>query len=290
VAGREERAPKSNRARLEAMERRLRTPRLVARAACFVTAAVAAFYGAREMNALSAAGVARAALDRAAAAKLVTERGNLAVVAVQQSLRAATAAPGEDELWRLACDASLALGQAAMDRKEGSTAGVAGRSAQAAAGQAIRLEPRRASNVQRLGNALTMRAHLLDVSSEGLEDQIRRAPEVAALTDSADAAFAAAEKLAPADGLILTDRVRSQLMLGRATQALATAGRMTALYPGAATGHALEAAALIALDRRMDARAALVRANAARWEEGTESQHRAVEHLIRSYTPPDSVP
>jgi hypothetical protein len=175
-----------------------------------------------------------------------------------------------------------------MDRREGSTAGVAVKSAQAAAGRALRLEPRRASNYQRLGNALAMRAHLLDVSGEGLEEQIRRAPEVAALTDSAETVFAAAEKLAPADGLILTDHVRSQLMLGRAPAALATAQRITTLYPGAATGHALEAAALIALDRRFDARTALVRANASRWEEGSESQRKAVERLIREYAPADT--
>jgi O-antigen ligase len=288
VATGEERAAKPNRARLEVMERRLRTPRLAARAACFVTAAVALFYAAREMNALSAAGVARAALERAAGEKQPAARDNLAAAAVQQSLRAATGAPGEDELWRLACDASLALGQAAMDRKAGSTAGLAGRSAQAAAGRALTLEPRRASNYQRLGNALTLRANLLEVSAEGLEEQLRRGPEVAALTDSADAAFAAAEKLAPADGLVLTDHVRAQLMLGRATQALATAQRITALYPGAASGHALVAAALIALDRRPDARVALMRANAAHWEEGTETQRKAVERLIREYAHPDT--
>jgi Flp pilus assembly protein TadD len=165
---------------------------------------------------------------------------------------------------------------------------VAAKSAQATTGRAIQLEPRRASNYQRLGNALTMRAHLLEVSTEDLEEQLRRRPQIAVLADSAAAAFAAAAQLAPADGLILTDQVRSELMLGQLPEALVTAQRITALYPGAATGHALEAAALIALDRRIDARNALLRARDARWEEGAETQRQAVERLIRAFSAPDS--
>ena len=282
-------ASRPSRARMEAAARQHRTVRFVARAACFATAAVTTVFAAREMSALAAAGIARSALERAVGAPAL-ERGNLSAVAVRQSLVATSKAPGEDELWRLACDASLALSQAALEQHEVRTAGVAATSAAASAGRAIALAPRRASNYQRLGNALTARARIAVEESIGLEDEIRRGPAIAAIADSADRAFAEAARLAPCDGLILVDQVRDQLMLGRIPQALVSARRIVALYPGAATGHALEAAALIALHRKVEARSALLLARDGRWEDGSESQRKAVEGLIREYANPDSAP
>jgi tetratricopeptide (TPR) repeat protein len=153
-----------------------------------------------------------------------------------------------------------------------------------AAGRALRLSPRRASNLERLGNALVMRARIAAALDPGRGD----GAAVAALADSADAAFGEALRLAPADGLILTAQARGQLLLRRPERALAAAQRIVALYPAAATGHALEAAALLSLGRSQEAREALILARDARWEEGAEPQRWAVEDLLRAFGRADS--
>jgi tetratricopeptide (TPR) repeat protein len=138
--------------------------------------------------------------------------------------------------------------------------------------------PLRASNHERVGNARVMRGRL--ALAQGAT------PSAARLAETADAAFDAANRLAPADGLILTDQARGQLLLRQPERALATARRIIALYPEAATGHALEAAALLALGRGAEAHAALLRARDTRWEEGAGSQRRAVEDLLRGLERP----
>jgi tetratricopeptide (TPR) repeat protein len=95
-------------------------------------------------------------------------------------------------------------------------------------------------------------------------------------------AFAAARRLAPADPLILVDLARAELALRHYDEALATARRIVELYPGSATGHALEAAALMSLGRRAEARASLERALAARWNDVDDAPRRAAERLQRA--------
>ena len=230
------------------------------------------------MRALTAAARAHAALDQSTSVA-AGDRARLAGVAARHAARAASLAAGEDELWRLACDAHLARGEAAIARRDSSIAEAAARDARAAADAALALVPRRAVNHDRLGNALTMQAR---VAPPG--------PGRDALADSADAAFAQATAFAPADGLILTDQARGQLLLGRPDRALATSRRIVALYPAAATGHALEGGALRAIGWSDAARAALLRARDARWEDGSESQKRAVEDLLRALDRPVGAP
>jgi predicted Zn-dependent protease len=151
--------------------------------------------------------------------------------------------------------------------------------AERAARSALRLEPGRASNYQRLGSALAARAQL----ARAIERE--RGPDAGAeasgpLAIEADAAFAEAERRAPADALILTDHVTADLALGRADLALANARRIVALYPEAATGHALEAGALLELGRNDEARVALERARDGRWEAEDAERRAIVERLL----------
>jgi len=260
-------------------ERDSRGARLLALTAGLAVAVAVASATAREMDALAAAGRARSALEQATVAEQ-DERGRLCALAARQAAQAAARAPNEDELWRLECDAELAHAGAAVARHDLGAADSVAASAENAARRALGLEPRRASNHQRLANALVMRARIVAAAAPGAL--------ASALADSADAVFGEACRLALADGLILVDQARGQLLLRRPERALATAGRIAALYPGAATGHALEAAALISLGRGGEARAALLRARAARWEDGTEPERRAVEGLLRAFDRADS--
>ena len=251
--------------------------RVFAGAAALGTILVVAMAGAREMSALAAAGSSHSALEQSAGAD-AESRAALADHAARQAQRAVALAPGDDELWRLACDASLAHAEAAMARRDLGAAGSAAANAGAAAAEAVRLVPQRASNQERLANALVARSRI----AAALSREGAGGAGVEALADSAGAAFAEAKRLAPADALILTDEVRGQLLLGRPERALVAARRITALYPGAATGHALEAGTLLSLGRPDAAREALLRARAARWEDGSEPQRRAAEDLLRA--------
>src|SRR5204863_6145693 len=123
------------------------------------------------------------------------------------------------------------------------------------------LMPGRASNVERVGNALAVRA-LVTRMAAGND-----APDVAALATAADSAYEAALRLAPTNGLIMMEQARAALMFGRPERALEIARRITALYPAEGTGHAAEAAALLTLGRDGAAAAALRRALAGHWDE-----------------------
>jgi Flp pilus assembly protein TadD len=107
---------------------------------------------------------------------------------------------------------------------------------------------------------------------------------------AAEAAFAEAERRAPFDALILTDHVTADLALGRGEAALAVARRIVALYPEAASGHALEAAAFIATGQRDSARLALRRARAARWEPEDSERKQVVERMLDAMGARDSLP
>ncbi len=202
---------------------------------------------------------ARGALERMVGAPAAA-RFALARFADAEGARALAGAPGEDEIARLACDAALAHAGAAEAAGATDEARTARTDAERAARRALALQPRRASNHQRLANAFAARA---------------RAEDAPALDGAADAAFARAEALAPADALVLVDAVRAQLLAHRWDDAATTAARIVALYPRAATGHALAAAALAAGGHDADALAACDRALAARWEDGAEAQRAA---------------
>ena len=245
-----------------------------------VVAAVLAFVSMRELAALAAAGGARDALERVPLASDAS-RSRLAVEAVRRSTEAVGRAPGEDELWRLCCDAHLARAREALAHGDSIVVESAAADAEAAAWRAVRLEPRRAANLQRLGNALALRARVVGSRGPSPDRATPAERDAPALAERADSVFAAACRLAPFDGLILVDRARARLELHRPERALAVAQRIEALYPEAATGYALEAAARLMLGQRDETRMALRRALAARWEEGAESEHRVAEGFLR---------
>ena len=255
--------------------------------AAALVAALASWIAARECGALLAAGRSRDALTQSTLA-IGPERSMLVESAARAADRAARAAPAEDELWRLECDAELARAAGALALRDLAGAGPAALRAERAARSAMRLEPARASNHQRLGNALAMEARVARIEAGTPPADSAAAARVQALALGAEAAFAGAHRLAPSDALILVDASRANLALGRGPGALAAARAVVALYPEAATGHALEAAALLVLHRRDEARAALRRALSARWEDGSEAEHRAALRFYRALTPPDS--
>jgi len=228
--------------------------------------------GVAELRALAEAGRARDALAQA-----VGERGDarvaLARIAAGYAPRAAARAPNEDELWRLACDAALAVAEPALARRDAREGSSAAAAAERAARRAVALQPARATNLDRLGNALAMRARLARATG---------APDAAVLGARADSAFAEACRLAPADGLLRVDRARAALALGRGDVALAVARDLIALYPNAGPAHALAGAALLTLGRLDEGRAALERALAAQWEEGADAERPAVEAMLRT--------
>ncbi len=253
-----------------------RPPRLAIVSGAAVAIGVALAAG-PELAALADAGLARDALTRAAEAPggappEVVER------AVERAETAARRAPGEDELERLASDAALLLARQRGAAGDPVAAAAAVARAESSARRAVALQPRRASNLQRLANALALRARL---ARAGVPAG-RPATEAAMLTQLSDATFDAAAALAPCDALLLTDRVRACLEAGRPQAALASARRVVALYPAAGPAHALEAAADLALGDRAGALAALRRARAAYWEAGTERERAAVTRTLES--------
>jgi O-antigen ligase len=222
--------------------------------AAALLAPVLAFLTLREFRALGSAARAHNALEHSITADLA-RRYTLARIAVSESQRAVALIPGQDELWRLVCDAELAearaqqfIGANPVGVKDSLTA-----AAESAARRALALVPRRASNVQRLANALAACGRIA----------------------AADSAFDRATALAPYDGLILVERALFEFQSGRPSLAIATARRIGAMYPEEAIGHSVEASLLIPLGRRAEAREALDRALAARWEAGSEARHEA---------------
>jgi O-antigen ligase len=245
----------------------------VALAAALAAGAMAA----REFAALRPAGEGRAALE-ASLGLDGQARVRSVEFALERARRAVELAPGEDELRRLAADAALARVRAGADS---ALASELAREAESAARASLRLVPRRASNFQRLANALAMRARL-----ERADRTARWEPRAMA----AEAAFAEAERRAPFDALILTDHVTADLALGRGEAALAVARRIVALYPEAASGHALEAAAFFATGQPDSARFALRRARAARWEPEDSERKQVVERMLDAMGARDSLP
>jgi hypothetical protein len=252
-----------------------RLPNAVAAVAVLV-GALAMVAGVRELSALADAGRARAAL-LAGLGLPAAEREQTSIEAARFAARARLAWPVDDELARLECDAIVArvdaigigvVGSAAADR-------VAEQAVELARA-ATRAVPLRAANHQRFADALAARARIARAS--GHEDP---GPMIAEMR----AAFAVAEALAPADGLLLVDRARAELSLGLDSEALATASRIVTLYPEAATGHALEGAAHLMLGDRDRARSALRRALDARWEEASEAQREQARWLLEQLGP-----
>ncbi len=221
--------------------------------------------GMRELSALTLARPARDAGDRARFTpsewRALTRARELA------AWRAAARGPEEAALWRLACDASLAAGEAAGP----TAADTVFLAADRAARRLVAMERGRAANLERLGRALAARA-----AREGN----------AVLADSADAAFERASRLAPADGRLLEVQGRAHLVLRNGARAFEVAQKLIGLYPEAASGYTLSGAALLLLGRNEDARASLVRARAARWEADTGEQRAAVARLIERLDQP----
>ena len=221
--------------------------------------AITLVLGLRELEALALAGAAREAPTRD---RLATESWRAAVaLRSRQAWAAAELEPGEESLWRLACDASLAEAEALPSHASGASLAAA----EQAARRALALVPVRAASHERLASALAARA-------------LRTGEKPAA--DSADASFERACRLAPADGWLLVSWIRFQLARRDGARAQELAQRLVALYPGAAVGHALSGAALLLLGRPDEARAELVRAQGARWEEDAGAQRAEVDRLV----------
>jgi len=229
-------------------------PALAAAAASVVALA----FGTRELVAFSLAHPALEIAPRGDAATAASRA--LAAGRAASVRRAAALLPGEDALWGLACDASLAasdaLGSAGMNEA------IAG---EHAARRALALEPARAVHLERLADALADRA----IRSGAVET-----------ADSAEAMYQLARDAAPADGWLLVSQIRFHLARRDGERALAMARELVSLYPEAAVGHSLAGAALLLLGRADQARAELERARASRWEEDALEQRAMVEQLL----------
>jgi O-antigen ligase len=233
-----------------------------------------------EIEALAAAGRARAALEESVGAS-GERRRTLVRAAAAEASDAAAHAPGEDELWRSACIGGVALGREALHGNDFPGASAAFDRAEESARRAIGLEPLRASNFQALGNALALRAHIARLSEHP-------AAEVAAITAQSDSAFAEAKRRAPLDARVLIDQARGQLELGRAAEARITAQRIVQLYPDAATGYSLLAAAQLMLGDRPAAARSLRAAVRGRWLEDHGADEVAAKGYLQRLESPDS--
>ncbi len=221
--------------------------------------------GVREIPALTLARSSRDAGDRARFTP--SEWRALTRARELTAWNAAARLPHEAALWRLACDASLAAGEAAGP----AAADTVFLAAERAARRLVTLEPNRAANLERLGKARAARA-----AREGN----------AVLADSMDVAFERASRLAPADGRLLGAQGRAHLALRNGARAFEVAQKLIGLYPEAAAGYTLSGAALLLLGRDDDARASLLRAHAARWEAGADEQRAAVARLLERLEKP----
>jgi tetratricopeptide (TPR) repeat protein len=130
--------------------------------------------------------------------------------------------------------------------------------AEAAARRAVGCEPERAEGYQRLGQVLAARVALGEADAA-----------------EADAAFDRASRLAPQSGLVLVERSRADLVLGRPDAARRRAERAAALYPRDALAWAALAAAAQASGDLQAALAALDRALAADWHGRALEEARA---------------
>ena len=227
-------------------------------AAAAVMLAVGLLSGARELTALT---LARATRDGPAREQATPSEGRaLTAVRAKAAWEAARRRPDEDQLWRLACDASLAEAEALGADGSASVA-----AAEHAARRALALVPARAAAHERLANALAARS-------------LRSGAPAAA--DSADGSYGRAATLAPADGWVLVSWIRFHLARRDGARAYELAQRLTGLYPGAAVGHTLAGAALLLLERRAEARAELQLAQQARWEPDASAQRAALDRLV----------
>ena len=224
--------------------------------------------GVRELGALTLARPARDAVRPVSATP--SEWRAITEAHARAMQRALSVWPHDDVLWRLACQASLAEAAVALDSPDAAGIASAEHTAETAARRAVELEPARAQSFASLGDALAARA-------------LRTGQQ--AVADSATAAYARATALAPADGWLLVESARFQLARRDGVRALEIAQRITGLYPEAAVGHTLAGAALILLDRTGEARAQLLTAREARWEEDAGQQRAAVERLLASVGP-----
>ena len=215
--------------------------------------------GGRECSALALARPAREPAPRGTAS--AAEWQAMTAARAATAWMAARRWPGEETLWRLACDASLAESEASP----GASGVTFALTAEGAARRALALVPARAANVAQLANAVGTRA--LRAGS-------------AALADSAEALYARATSQAPADAWLLVSRIRFELARRDGERALASARALATLYPDAALGHSLSGAALLLLGRADEARAELLRARTARWEEDAGEQRAALERLL----------
>jgi O-antigen ligase len=239
-------------------------PTSLALAVGALVALLVAFPAMREWRALAAAARARDALSAMVAAPV---EGRLAIarVAGETATTGMSLASGEDELARLACDSDLARSRTAQRLLEHDEALAAAHDAIAAARRATDLEPLRATNHQRLADALAWKGRLQPADFA-----------------VAEAEYRVAMQLAPMDGYVRLERARAELEAHLYENAEATAAQLVALYPRSAQAHALHAAALAALGRRAEALAAANRALAARWDEGSEPEHAATRALRRT--------
>src|SRR5207253_7190451 len=85
-------------------------------------------------------------------------RGPFVQSSARDAARATAAAPHEDALWRLEADAQLACGEVALATRDTAAARSAADGAQRAATRATMAVPERASNLDRLANALALAA------------------------------------------------------------------------------------------------------------------------------------
>jgi O-antigen ligase len=248
-------------------------------AAGLLVAVVVALSGAGELRAMMLAGRAHARYDRIAGDPTPLAPDQLDLM-TREARAATNLRPTEDELWRLRCDTELA---AARETTHGMRAsrdhalvGVT------AARAAIALEPRRASNVQRLADALARRAQLEDEMRNPSASVASSSELARSLTFEADSVFRSAERLAPADGLLRLDHARCQLELREPEAALTTAREIVHLYPGSANGYTVESAAFLMLGQTDSLRIALRRSVGSRWDDPWSGERlRAIQLLNR---------
>ena len=206
-----------------------------------------------QFRALAAAGRARESLARSVGVP-ADRRVGLEAAAAADAGAAAKEAPDEDELWRLASEAQRALARDALRQGDRPAAARAATQAESCARRATLLEPLRARNREALGNALALRAQAAGASADS-----------AGILAASDTAFAEARRLAPRDALVLIDEARAGIDLRRPDRASEAAGRLVQLYPEAAIGHSLLAAAALLERAPARAREQLRVALASRW-------------------------
>ena len=135
--------------------------------------------------------------------------------------------------------------------------------AERAARLAARRVPLRAANHRRLADALLLQIALGD----------------SARAEECRAEFARAAALAPHDAFLLKEWIRADVMLGHPHDALATAQRLTELYPERGMAQEVLGEARLANGDRAGARAAFARSLQGAWEEDLGARTRA-RHML----------